>query len=200
MVRALKNKYLKKKKSLLFKWMKPVFFVLPVALILVVTIIFYSQSHRSSAPTVVHSAAPVQLFTDVESGHPNFEAISYLKQHDMIEGYADGSFKPDGLVTRAELLKFLFEAQKIYPSPAVYRACFKDVRDEWFAAYVCYGKAKGLLEDFTKKSFAPGENINAADGLKIITKAFNHEFVQPDHGDAPLSRGQLAQAIYLFIK
>lgn len=172
--------------------------------VLAITVVCVLASHFLPTPKAqvleLHSAANVQFFRDVNSDHPNFAAISFLKQHDMIEGYADGTFQPEKLVTRAELLKFLFEVQKIYPSPAVYRACFLDVYDEWFAPYVCYAKAKKLLDGTAKVKFSPSETITKADALKILLPAFNMKNSTINVDDVLLNRGQLAEILYSFLR
>ncbi len=117
-------------------------------------------------------APPVVIFKDVDSTHPNAEAIAYLKDHHFLTGYPDGTFKPDDFVTRAELLKLLFSVQQVDPTPAVYRACFQDVADDWFAPFVCYAKAKGLVQGYADKTFAPGKSVTVAEALKIILLEF----------------------------
>ncbi len=145
------------------------------------------------------------IFKDVDSSHPSGEAIAYLKLHHMITGYEDGTFKPDNFVTRAELLKLLFEAQKVYPSPAVYVGCFKDVKDQWFGPYVCYAKAKGLVQGYADKTFGPDQNVTVSDATKIVVHAFNQELSedsssQTAEGQAFLTRGKLAELLYGFLK
>lgn len=132
------------------------------------------------APASVLSgeAPPRPIFTDVDTRHPNAEAINYLKDKHVISGYPDGSFKPDKLVTRAELLKLLFEAQKVFPSPAVYRACFKDAKDDWYAPYACYAKAKGLVQGYADGTFGPGNDVKVVEALKIILMAYNTKFLE----------------------
>lgn len=111
---------------------------------------------------------PEEIFKDVSNRHVNARAIAYLKDHGVVKGYPDGTFKPDHFVTRAELLKFLFEAQKVYPSTAVYRACFKDAQDEWYAPYVCYAKAKELVRGYADGTFGAGRDVAVVEALKII--------------------------------
>lgn len=155
--------------------------------------------------SVNDDAAVSVFFNDVDSNHPNAKAIAYLKEHHMITGYDDGTFKPDNLVTRAELLKLLFEAQKVYPSPAVYVGCFKDVKDQWFAPNICYAKAKGLVHGYEDKTFGPDKNISVADAFTVIVPAFNSKISvdappQDANEQEPLTRGHLAEILYGFLK
>lgn len=134
-----------------------------------------------SANVMTPEAPPVFIFKDVFSTHPNAEAIAYLKNQHILTGYPDGTFKPDNFVTRAELLKFLYDTQKVSPSPAVYRKCFKDAVDEWFAPYVCYAKAKGLVKGYDEKTFGSDRSVKVIEALKIILSEYH---VSLDNGSS----------------
>ena len=43
-------------------------------------------------------------FSDVKSNEWYSEYIGYLEKYDVINGYSDGTFKPDASVTRAEFV------------------------------------------------------------------------------------------------
>lgn len=158
-----------------------VFFVAALALLLGVFLFprVRTMLHDSALATgIIHDnvlsaeAPPITIFSDVDSGHPNAEAIAYLREKQVVNGYPEGTFKPDNSVTRAELLKLLFDAQRVYPSQAVYRACFKDVKDDWFAPYVCYAKAKGLVQGYADGTFVPGKDVTVTEALKIVLQAY----------------------------
>lgn len=46
-------------------------------------------------------------FPDVQPGHPFYEYVQYLKEHQIVTGFEDGEFKPDLKVTRGEAAKFI---------------------------------------------------------------------------------------------
>ena len=50
-------------------------------------------------------------YIDVFDNHTNFEAINYLSEKKIIQGYEDKSFKPDQKVTRSEAVKMIL----LYP-------------------------------------------------------------------------------------
>jgi hypothetical protein len=52
---------------------------------------------------------PLGSFSDT-GGHPYDMAIDYMKTQGMIEGYPDGTYKPDAPINRAEFTKILLEA------------------------------------------------------------------------------------------
>ena len=46
-------------------------------------------------------------FNDIDSNHWAFKYVDELSNNGVINGYADGSFKPSGTITRAEFIKLL---------------------------------------------------------------------------------------------
>lgn len=109
-------------------------------------------------------------FKDVPDIHPHSEAIEFLKTANMIQGYETGKYLPEYTINRAEFLKIVVGA--IEPNPSGSN-CFKDVKDEWFAKYICTAKAKGIISGYADGTFKPSLNINIAEASKILTKAFS---------------------------
>ena len=111
--------------------------------------------------------ASYMYFSDVRDNHSNAEAINTLKEEEVIDGYPDGTFKPDGEINRAELAKLVVE-KVANPSPDDYNNCFPDIADEWFAAYVCYAKEMGWVQGYDDETFKPGNNVTRVEALKMI--------------------------------
>ncbi len=105
-------------------------------------------------------------FGDVPSTHPNSAAIQYVQTQQIVEGYPDGSFRPDDLMNRAEFTKIITEAY--YPGQAAGSGCFPDVGTEWFAKYVCFDKAHSIIAGYPDGKFRPADTINFAEIAKIL--------------------------------
>lgn len=108
-------------------------------------------------------------FEDVVSEHPNEAAIAYLKSQGIVKGYDDGTFLPDTTINRAEFMKIIIGAAVADPKGS---GCFKDVKDEWFAKYVCEAKNKGYVSGYPDGTFKPDLNISVVEASKIVAKAF----------------------------
>ncbi|ALS23834.1 S-layer homology domain-containing protein [Paenibacillus naphthalenovorans] len=82
-------------------------------------------------------------FNDV-AGHWAEAAINAAVTSDYVDGYEDGSFKPDQNVSRAEFIKLVVTAMKLTVPQA------KDGED-WYTPYVTAAKEKNIhrAEDFT---------------------------------------------------
>ena len=114
----------------------------------------------TSLSAVVVSAAS---FTDIDESHWAFESVSVLTTDGTINGYSDGSFKPDGTVTRAEFVKMLGKSSEAR------NADFVDVdSSHWAYEYVMYS---GLDGD-ESNNFRPDEAILRSDVANLLYKRF----------------------------
>lgn len=90
-----------------------------------------------------------------------------------MQGYEDGTFKPTRVINRAELLKILVKDRHLTLDLNKYKNCFPDVRDEWFAQYVCYAKAQGWVSGYLDGTFKPDRQISRVEGLKMLLESKN---------------------------
>ncbi len=105
------------------------------------------------------------------SANKNQVAIQYLYTNNVISGYPDGTFKPDNTVNRAELLKILVGGKGIQPTVEEYNNCFPDVKEEWFAPFVCYAKKQGWVGGYPDGTFQPGKEVNKAEAIKMLVNS-----------------------------
>lgn len=106
-------------------------------------------------------------FPDVGEEHINKTAINALAERGIIAGYPNGTFQPDGEINRAELTKMIV-ATRTEPDAEQYKNCFPDVKDDWYAPYVCYAKEQNWVEGYEDGLFKPNQEINRMEALKII--------------------------------
>ena len=72
-------------------------------------------------------------FNDVSKNHPQIHAITAVAEAGIFTG-SNGSFKPDGNLTRAQLAKVLVEAFGLEGQSGI---SFKDVpQDHWARTYI----------------------------------------------------------------
>lgn len=119
------------------------------------------------------SAAETLTFTDVNQFHANFDAVMFGKNEGIVHGYADGKFKPDNQINRAEFTKIVVNAVA-EPSEIQGENCFPDVKTEWYAPYVCAAAKMGIVSGYTDGKFKPNEKINFVEAAKIISTAYGY--------------------------
>ncbi|OGJ42356.1 hypothetical protein A3B60_00565 [Candidatus Peregrinibacteria bacterium RIFCSPLOWO2_01_FULL_39_12] len=108
-----------------------------------------------------------QYFSDVKDDHPNVKAVNNLAEKKILNGYEDGTFKPDNEINRAELVKIVVATVAPANSDS-YNNCFKDVKTQWYAPYICYAKAENWVFGYEDNSFKPEKSISQAEAMKII--------------------------------
>lgn len=106
-------------------------------------------------------------FEDVEG--PQAKAIRYLKDKGVVEGYLNGTFQPDKLVTRAEFLKMLITSQDVdgqtLPNRLTYP--FQDVpKDTWYAPVIQRAWDAGLLDK--KQLLNPEDSVTRVEGIRHV--------------------------------
>lgn len=114
----------------------------------------------------------VFAFDDVEETTPYGDAIAYVYEENIVEGYDDGDYKPENSINRAEFTKILMEAK--YPGESTTtEGCFSDVPDnEWFTPSICTAKERGIVSGYDDETYKPSQNINVAEALKITLEVY----------------------------
>ncbi len=126
--------------------------------------------------------APVVLaenFTDVDYDHLYFTAIDYVKADGIVQGYSDGTYKPEDEINRAEFTKIIIEAtfedseiENCAPSKV-----FSDIpAGEWYENYVCVAVNNGIIDGYPDGTFKGGDKINFVEAAKIIVIGFDYDF------------------------
>jgi hypothetical protein len=116
-------------------------------------------------------------FSDLPKTDHHYFPLSYLEFESVIQGYDDGTVRPGNLINRAELVKILVEGQGLLTNSS-HKNCFPDVKEEWYASYVCFAKEKGWVEGYPNGTFQAGNNVNKVEALKIILNAFGVETIR----------------------
>ncbi len=105
--------------------------------------------------------------TDID-GHWAEAAIRELVDMEVIKGYADGTFKPDQNITRAEFTVVLVKALNISSSTP---KTFDDISTHWGRDYIAIAAGNGIINGYNSKTFGPNDPINREQMAVIIAKA-----------------------------
>lgn len=120
----------------------------------------------------VAAFAQTSSFKDVPATHPASAAIEYLKEKGIISGYADGTFKPDAKVNRAEAIKIIvapYVAKEVLATANA--TVYGDVpAGSWFLPYVEAGRQMlGIIDGPpAKPNFLPTNNVKKAEFIKML--------------------------------
>ncbi|MBU1616398.1 MAG: S-layer homology domain-containing protein [Candidatus Margulisbacteria bacterium] len=109
-------------------------------------------------------------FPDVPIGYWVDQPTSLLAMAGVITGYPDGTFKPEGNITRAEMCSLIIKSMIGVPSGDA-RAAFKDVSAKhWAAPYIAEAAKKGIVLGYPGNVFKPNGKITRAEGLLMIAR------------------------------
>lgn len=128
---------------------------------------------RAEAVTVLMKAfaeteTKANTFTDVAADHWALEYISKAANKGLITGYADGTFRPDQSITRAELSQIVVKAFELKGANA---ANFTDVnKDDWFYAAVDALFTNKVVIGYGDQTFKPESTITRAEFAQIVAK------------------------------
>ncbi|MCI8414709.1 MAG: PDZ domain-containing protein [Ruminiclostridium sp.] len=105
-------------------------------------------------------------FTDV-AGLSCEKAANTLRTYEIILGYEDGTFRPNGTLTRAELCALLCQATGLrLPSE---RVAFSDVGEEdWFDDYIQAAVAAGYMDGVGNGRFYPEGTVTQEQLITVL--------------------------------
>ncbi|NRF93310.1 cadherin-like beta sandwich domain-containing protein [Paenibacillus frigoriresistens] len=121
----------------------------------------------------VQPTSKTSVVSDV-SNHWAKESINVLASHGIINGYEDGTFKPDKKITRAEIIAIISRivdfnvVKKDYGTLA-----FTDIDGSWNAAQIQVASDAGLVQGRDANTFAPDASSTKAESLTIILRVLN---------------------------
>jgi hypothetical protein len=113
---------------------------------------------------------PAQVFSDVQASFWASKAINQLYSLGYINGYLDGTFRPDNRITRAEFVSILNKALDLSNSSSAVTA-FSDVTPaDWFYAAVENAAHAGIIKGYGNL-FKPDNEINREELATIMVNA-----------------------------
>ena len=112
-----------------------------------------------------NESAPDAGFTDVKDGFWAEAAINYLAAEGIIQGYGDGTFKPNNRITRAEIAQILYKALGLDE----YVKHFEDVKaGAWYYDAVTALATVGIVNGYPDGTFQPNANALRSESAQII--------------------------------
>lgn len=176
-----------------------------------------------SAGAVFANETAVPQITDV-TGTPYGTAVNSLVQAGIVDGYPDGTYRPENAVKRAEACKLIYSAYVTDEAGPEYNAkeIFSDLSGYgWASQYIGWAASEGIVVGDGDGTFRPGDNVTVNEFLTMLVRAGGLEtpdMVWPDDyvataqkqgltdelvdialpadGEVPASRGNCAIMIF----
>ena len=117
-------------------------------------------------------------FTDSADIKVDAEVVDTLVALGVVNGYDDGSFKPNGTVTRAEMAKMIYVLRTGNSDASAYnddKTSFTDIGSHWARGYIKYCKSLGIIAGKSNTKFAPNDKVTAQEAAKmlLVTLGYN---------------------------
>ena len=117
-------------------------------------------------------------FTDSADIKVDTEVVDTLVSLGIVEGFEDGSFQPNGTVTRAQMAKMIYVLRTGNSDASAYndeKSSFTDINGHWARGYIKYCQSLGIIAGKSNTKFVPNEKVSAQEAAKmlLVTLGYN---------------------------
>ena len=109
-------------------------------------------------------------YTDVPADAWYNNAVSTLSNAGIIDGYEDGTFKPDGNITRAE---FATIAVRFFEATYDGEDLFSDIAGHWAQDYINEAANAGIVDGYPDGTFRPQQYITRAEAMTMVNRTID---------------------------
>ena len=117
-------------------------------------------------------------FTDSADIKVDTEVVDTLVSLGVVNGYDDGSFKPNGTVTRAEMAKMIYVLRTGNSDASAYnddKTSFTDIGSHWARGYIKYCQSLGIIAGKSNTKFVPNEKVSAQEAAKMLLVTLGYD-------------------------
>ena len=97
-------------------------------------------------------------------------AVSTLTNAGILDGYEDGTFKPDGNITRAE---FATIAVRFFEATYDGEDLFSDIAGHWAQDYINEAANAGIVDGYPDGTFGPQKRITRAEAMTMVNRTID---------------------------
>ena len=117
-------------------------------------------------------------FTDSADIKVDAEVVDTLVALGVVNGYDDGSFKPNGTVTRAEMAKMIYVLRTGNSDASAYnddKTSFTDIGSHWARGYIKYCQSLGIIAGKSNTKFCPNDKVTAQEAAKMLLVTLGYD-------------------------
>jgi len=133
-----------------------------LSLVLVIAMVLSSFSFALAAPK----------FEDVKGDYE--EAVNTLVALGVITGYEDGTYRPEKIVTRAEMAKLIVEILGYGDLVAGSKSNFADTQGHWADAWIALAAGRGLVVGTGDGKFTPDRQVSYDEAITMVVRALGY--------------------------
>ena len=117
-------------------------------------------------------------FTDQADVKVDDEVVNTLVSLGVVQGFEDGSFQPNGTVTRAQMAKMIYVLRTGNSDASAYnndKTTFTDINGHWAAGYIKYCQSLGIIAGKSSTTFAPNLEVTAQEAAKMLLVTLGYD-------------------------
>ena len=111
-------------------------------------------------------------FSDVPATAWYNTAVSTLVNAGVVNGYPDGTFKPDQPVTRAEFAALF---SRFFSNGATTAVSFNDISGHWAEEVILNAASRGYIYGYPDGSFGPDQAITRAEAMTLTNRVLDRK-------------------------
>lgn len=124
-------------------------------------------------------------FSDVESTDPYAQAVDVLTGLGIVSGYKDGTYKPEKVVTRAEMAALIINALGL-PVSGTAQTRFSDVpATHWASGFINYAASMNIISGYPDGTFKPDKTVSYDEALTMVINAIGYNADSVGSGSWP---------------
>lgn len=102
------------------------------------------------------------------------EAVGLLQGYGIIQGYPDGTFKPEKDVTRAEMAKIVTVAAGYYEYSKNMTSVYEDMHQHWAESYVELANVLNIVKGISPTTYGPDNIIKFEEAYTMIIRLLGY--------------------------
>ena len=117
-------------------------------------------------------------FTDQADIKVKSDVVDTLVSLGIVEGFEDGSFQPNGTVTRAQMAKMIYVLRTGKSDASAYnddKTSFTDIGSHWARGYIKYCQSLGIIAGKSNTKFVPNEKVSAQEAAKMLLVTLGYD-------------------------
>lgn len=109
-------------------------------------------------------------FTDVDPAAWYAPYVAFAAEYGLVDGYADGTFRPENPVGRAELVQLV---ANFFPAAAG-ESAFPDVpAGHWAAGVIGWAVEQGWVSGYPDGTFQPARSVSRCEAVRLVNLALD---------------------------
>ena len=123
------------------------------------------------------ASAATTRFSDITDNY-TATAVETLRLMGVLDGYGDGTFRPNAVLTRAQFCKMAVYAMDGSSELGRYSTItiFPDVKPSlWAASYINMAAKKGVIAGFADGKFKPNQTVTAGQAVTILMRGLGYK-------------------------